>query len=324
MLSKFTLGSTKKKDRSDTSECSAEQEFVPHYLDTRYYDPVGKDTEEAGANGGEPDTASTSLFNFGADRGLKSPFSTEANKRSLVSSFNDLGILNTSNNSQAISKENRNDYILCKPIQKGGRVELRKAIQHKENPECLYINKEEWKASHIVGIFKNLDNIYQCLKDVQDECEWSKNMNAPTPPAKRKPGRQNDTDSHIIGWTHQPRSGGKDKQFKGDMTAHTWIDLAIDEIKRYLGSKSDFPTNVDEDFPDDWDTITKRIMSLCLNIMCHFYTELVFSRLRENNLHTRLNKVFSHALLLNEVFQMGLVNRKNHPLSDLIPILIDD
>jgi len=332
----------KSKDRSsETNECSTDEpEHIPPYLDCRYYDATGKDTEDAVAHGGDltgvgrsnsgekltPHGSGTSLslFNFGSDRGLTSPFKPDASKRSFVSSFNDLGLLNNPNSSFAISKDNRNDYIICKPVQKGGLPELRRAVQHSENPECLQINKDEWKASHIVAVFQNLDHIYQCLKHLQGDSEWSKTMNAPTPPIKRKSGKQNDTDSHIIGWTHQPRSGGSTKRYKEHMGAHSWIDVAMDEIKRYLGSTSDFPTRWGDDFPDDFDIITKRILQLCLNVCSHFYTQPVFFRLRENNLHTRLNKVFTHGLLLNEVFQMNLVNRKTHPLSDLIPVLIDD
>jgi len=340
----FSFRDKSKKDKSNTSEKDEfaggeAPECLPPYLDARFYDPIERDTEDAVAHGAEssvgrtisgdrgqsltPSRSGSSLFSFGSGTsGLTSPFKSDSSGRGFVPNLNNLSLLNSPNSSNAITKENRNRYIMCKPLQ--DLPMLRNSIQRHGNEECHQVDRDEWVASNVVAIYQNLNIIYLCLKNLYKQSEWSNTMSAPTPPYKRKGKATDSIDSHVIPWTHAPRTGGSSKKYNTHHGAAAYIEVAMDEIKRYLADENDFPTRWGDSFPNDFPIITKRILQLCLNVFCHFYTRHVFFKLRENNLHTRLNKVFSHALLLDELFKFDIVNRTTHPLADLIPVLIDD
>ena len=166
--------------------------------------------------------------------------------------------------------------------------------------------------------------IYEALKTLLSASEWSKTMNAPTPPNDRKSASQAvNYDEFEIKWEDPATT--RSRRDQQSRPAKDYIETALKECEYYIDKKTRiFPTQYGEEFPPDFEWYIVRMLKLLVNILSHFYTYQVFLNLRQAYLHTRLNKVFAHAVLLDRLFGLNIVDLKRHSLADLIPVLIDD
>ena len=97
------------------------------------------------------------------------------------------------------------------------------------------------------------------------------------------------------------------------------------EINLLIADPEIFPTKYGYPFKENFVNSTiKRILKMLINVLCHFYTHKVFARLYEQSLHTRLNRVFSHAILLIKHAELkDVVDFRAHCLTDLIAVLTE-
>jgi len=210
---------------------------------------------------------------------------------------------------------------MCKPKDQS-RVQLADAIR--KTAETSQIDDCEWLASHIIAVYFGTSWLHGCLKSLVREQEWKKVMSAPTLQSKRSKRNKNNQlaiDSHIFPWTFPPSE--RNSKTHKDMASSEYIKVALDECQRYIADKDLFPTKVGVRFDSEFLVVATRILHLCQIVLTHFYTRDLFNVLSINHLHTRLNMVFTHLILIDEIFGLNVIDRSKHPLYDLIPILVD-
>jgi len=108
-------------------------------------------------------------------------------------------------------------------------------------------------------------------------------------------------------------------------SAPEYINFTFNEINLLIADPEIFPTKYGYPFKENFVNSTiKRILKMLINVLCHFYTHKVFARLYEQSLHTRLNRVFSHAILLIKHAELkDVVDFRAHCLTDLIAVLTE-
>jgi len=299
-------------------------EDLPPYLDTRSYDSTDNDREQIAIDDIEKEMSGDELSPYSSNTSRNKTFNLNTlSSMTLVPlpSYKSLNLLQTPTKFNAINKQNRDKYIICKPRDQN-RLTLSEAIR--KTAETAQIDDSEWLASHIIAVYFGTSWLRDSLNSLVQKQEWKRVMNGPTLQAKRKSGRKNNQipiDSHVFSWTFPPSE--KNSKSHKDMTSTEYITVALDECKRYIADKNLFPTKVGVRFDSEFLVVATRILHLCQIVLSHFYTRDLFNVLSTNHLHTRLNMVFSHLLLIDEIFGLNVIDRSKHPLFDLIPILVD-
>ena len=122
-------------------------QFIPPYLDARWYDKCDVDREEE---------SQSSMTDFN-----KQTSSTNANNAYVasnsfvVSSFNTLKLLSSSSSSQLVTKDNREKFIICKPVQ---TIQVfHDTVFKNDRQEGQPISRNEWLAVNTIAIFKCTD-----------------------------------------------------------------------------------------------------------------------------------------------------------------------
>ena len=239
-------------------------EDLPPYLDTRSYDVIGEDKEQEAIDSIEKEMEDDELSPFSRDTsGRNKAFDLKTfSSLTLVPSYKSLNLLSTPSKFNAITKQNRDKFIMCKPKDQT-RVQLADAIR--KTAETSQIDDCEWLASHIIAVYFGTSWLHGCLKSLVREQEWKKTMCAPTLQSKRSKRNKNNQipiDNHVFPWTFPPSE--RNSKTHKDMASSEYIKVALDECQRYIADKDLFPTKVGVRFNSEFSVVA----TISLKKMC--------------------------------------------------------
>lgn len=221
--------------------------------------------------------------------------------------------LMNSREAEPLTKQNRDKYVVAFPF-KSSKF---KEIIHYRSDECHQIKENEWLAAQVVSIYRNTREIWDIVDALIEPQQRAQYINAPTVPSKRSNNQLEDSDKTFI--THTTANG---KQRKVSPTEY--ITEAFTVCDKTLSDKLKFPERLEDKFPSNFKDICASLMRYLINVLSHFYTRPIFIRLHEVDLHSQLNRIFAHSLLIVRTHKLkGVLDPEKFALSDLEPILID-
>jgi len=237
-----------------------------------------------------------------------------------------LSELNFSNQYKLVSFDfdeslHSNSHHSSSPFSRGGYGSISTSNSSKSiTADSSSVNpnaNNEWLAYNTIFLFQNTKSLWKIVSILMAQEEHSKVMNMPTHPDKRVDDNYKIDDTTIYKETMHK------KMIK--CSPPEYVNFAFNEINALIGDTTEFPTKYGEPFKSSFiDDTIKKILRLIINVLGHFYTQLVFMRLHEQGLHTRLNRVFSHAVMLVKNAELtNVIDMKNHCLNDLISVLTE-
>ncbi|XP_065217845.1 MOB kinase activator-like 2 [Planococcus citri] len=110
-----------------------------------------------------------------------------------------------------------------------------------------------------------------------------------------------------------------DKGKKTRVSAPQYVDYVMTFTQKTINDEGVFPTKYPHEFPSSFETIVRKILRLLFHVLAHLY----HSHFREMvmlNLHSHLNSVFTHLILLNDCYHL-IDDRELEILYDLVQAL---
>ncbi|XKL66024.1 hypothetical protein PGB90_009444 [Kerria lacca] len=110
-----------------------------------------------------------------------------------------------------------------------------------------------------------------------------------------------------------------DKGKKTRVSAPQYVDYVMTFTQKTINDEAIFPTKYPHGFPSSFETIVRKILRLLFHVLAHLY----HSHFREMvmlNLHSHLNSVFSHLIILNDCYHL-IDDRELDILFDLVNAL---
>lgn len=291
-------------------ESKSKGKNIPPYLDARWYkkaDGVDIDLESAAQMVDNADQFSKSnIF-----QNLKSSKNPPPSYQSFSNSL-DPRLMNA-RDAEPLTNSNRDKYIVAYPFKSSN---FKKLIDYRSS-ECHQIKEYEWLAAQVVSIYRNTREIWDIVDALIEPSQRVEFINAPTAPSKRSNNQLEDSDRTFIMHTN---NGGKARK----ISPTEYITEAFTVCDKTLSDKTKFPERLKDRFPSNFKDICAVLMKFLINVLSHFYTRPVFIRLHEVDLHSQLNRIFAHSLLIVRNHKLkGVIDPEKFALSDLEPILND-
>lgn len=205
-----------------------------------------------------------------------------------------------------MGKARRKDKESPQPSQEEPKLYLEEVVLERKIPDAdlrqlvdlpAGLDYNEWLASHTLALFDHINLLYGTISEfcTQSGCP------------------------DMIGPSNRQYQWFDEKGKKCKVAAPQYVDYVMTFAQRTINDESIFPTKYANDFPSSFESIVKKIHRLLFHVMAHMY-HVHFRELVLLNLHSHLNCLFAHFVLLNECFHLT-DDKEIEVLADLVDAL---
>jgi len=159
------------------------------------------------------------------------------------------------------------------------------------------LDANEWHALHTIGFFEHTNLLYGTVSEF---------CNLTSCPEMTGPGPR------VYMWLD-------DKGKKSKLSAPQYVDYVMTYVQKVVNDETVFPTKHGNEFPNNFETILKKVQKLLFHVVAHIY----HSHFREIvllGLHAHLNSIFAHIIEYN-FFYHTLEDKEIEVLQDLVHAL---